>query len=188
MWHGCEPLWKLWPINVWCEKIGKCVCTSMVVAAHVGNSLMQLTCDCGEQTKANPFKQHAPVARPFHAFGNTVMLLIIFLVWFASKRQFLMYFFALQLWRRCDPEMGCKHLLTSVSNITWFGMIWCYCTSFYGFQNGTCWTDSWGAHSWISSMKETLPLSGWCNMLASLPELCWPKLWWFARLILSWTI
>ena len=51
----------------------------MVVAAHVGNSLMQQTCDCGEQTKANPFKQHAPVARPFHAFGNTVMLLIIFL-------------------------------------------------------------------------------------------------------------
>ena len=138
-----------------------------------------------------PRQTHSNSTRPWldlFMHLETLMLLIIFLVWFVSKRQFIMYFFALQLWRRCDPEMGCKHSLTSVSNITWFGMIWCYCTSFYGFQNGTCWTDSWGAHSWISSMKETLPLSGWCNMLASLPELCWPKLWWFARLILSWTI
>ena len=81
---------------------------------------------------------------------------------------------------------GIKHLLTSVSNITWFWMIWCYCTSFTVFRTDRA--DSWGAHSWISSMKETLPLSGWCNMLASLLELCWPKLWWFARFILSWTI
>ena len=134
-----------------------------------------------------PRQTHSNSTRPWldlFMHLETLMLLIIFLVWFASKRQFLMYFFALQLWRRCDPEMGCKHLLTPVSNMMWFSMVWNYCTSFYCFLIRMSWADS-GGHIAQSQGWKMLLLSGWCDMLASLADLCWHKLWWSIRFILS---
>ena len=171
----------------------------MVVAAHVGRSLMQQACDCGNkpgQTRSN--SKHPWLGLLTHV-GSLFCFWWFCLVWSASKQQSIMQFWRCNCGDDVIPRWGAniRALQYPIRCVIQCDSAWYDITAHHYRYYSVFLSDServgltlgGRAYSWTSWMKNMLLLSGWCSMPAPLPDLCWPKLWWsIIGLLMSWAM